>query len=200
MKLSLPDIDIDVLDRTEALAGIARDRPRASMLINGELKKHPTGVFFQNMPVDPTTKFAAFPSGKKSGSLDEAFGFVKIDLIPNSALSGVRDPAHMDEILLRRVDWSAFEREEIVTQLHHINNYFEIVGAYQPQSIEDLAALIALIRPAKQYLIGEQWPVLHKSIWKKEAGDAYFFKKSHAIAFALLIVVQLQVMLEAETW
>lgn len=190
----LPDIDIDVSDRVSALSHIPHIK--ASMLQDEELRKHPTGIFCQNMPVDPVTGLAVFPSGKKSFDIADEMGFYKIDMIPNTAYQYVNSPDHMDALLEQDTDWSLFLREDVVCQLQHINSHFEIIDAYEPASIEELACMIAIIRPGKTHLIGEPWDVVKKEIWKRD-GDQYTFKKSHAIAFAMMITVQLKSMIKA---
>jgi DNA polymerase III alpha subunit len=66
----------------------------------------------------------------------------------------------------------------------------------KPTSIEELAAVLAIIRPAKRYLIGQEWSVVKNEVWQKPAGDEYYFKKAHAIAYAHVIVVQMNLICE----
>jgi DNA polymerase III alpha subunit len=55
---------------------------------------------------------------------------------------------------------------------------------------------LALIRPAKRYLIGQSWSEVSKTIWDKNT-DGYSFKKSHAVAYAHLVVVHMNLLEEA---
>ena len=64
----------------------------------------------------------------------------------------------------------------------------------EPRSIEDLAICIALPRPGKAHLINKPRSEINREIWMKT--DNYYFKKSHAIAYASAIVVQLNLMIE----
>ena len=190
---NLPDVDIDVSERSHALAGILSTGVPASMTIDGELKKHPTGIFVQNIPTCPISGLAAFPSGKKSFDIAEELGYIKLDILPNGALLGIETPDHMDELnkKIDQIDWDWFQDEMIVCHLHHLGNYFEVVSAYEPNCVQHIAMLIAMIRPAKKHLIGEQWDVIEREIWVRGDNDDYFFKKSHAFGFAQLILVQL---------
>jgi hypothetical protein len=46
-------------------------------------------------------------------------------------------------------------------------------------------------------LIGKSWPEIMKEVWTKpETGD-YYFKKSHATAYAVAIVVQMNLICES---
>jgi DNA polymerase III alpha subunit len=66
----------------------------------------------------------------------------------------------------------------------------------KPKTIPQLAAVLAMIRPAKRYLIGKDWDSVMTEIWTKPDGDEYFFKKSHATAYAVAIVVQMNLVCE----
>lgn len=190
--IALPDIDIDVIDRSEALKPFSYID--ASMLSDDELKKHPTGVFFQDVPIDTKTGLAAFSSGAKSGDIADRMGFFKVDLINNKAYHGICNPDHLSELVAIELDWSLFDQRDVIEKLQHINNHADIVIQYMPRSILDLAIIIALIRPAKKYLIGEPWNYVQERIWIKEEG--YSFKKSHAISYALMITIQLKLLIQ----
>ena len=66
----------------------------------------------------------------------------------------------------------------------------------KPTSVEQLAAVLAVIRPAKRHLIGKDWNTVMNEVWIKPDSDEYFFKKSHAHAYAVAIVVQMNLICE----
>jgi DNA polymerase III alpha subunit len=66
----------------------------------------------------------------------------------------------------------------------------------KPRCIEELAAVLAMIRPAKRYLIGKDWKTVMSEVWTKPENEEYFFKKSHATAYAVAIVVQMNLICE----
>jgi hypothetical protein len=66
----------------------------------------------------------------------------------------------------------------------------------KPTSIEELAMVLAVIRPAKRHLIGLDWVEVKKEVWQRPAGNEYYFKKSHAHAYAAAIVVQMNLICE----
>ena len=68
------DIDIDFYDRDKALEKIPNIR--ASICKNGELQPHPSGFYFQNIPVDPITGLAAIDDEMASN-----LGLFKIDFL-----------------------------------------------------------------------------------------------------------------------
>jgi len=77
-----------------------------------------------------------------------------------------------------------------------VNGHGSILRQMIPTSIEQLGAILAMIRPAKRYLIGKDWNTVMNEIWVKPENDEYFFKKAHAIAYAHVIVVQMNLICE----
>ena len=65
----------------------------------------------------------------------------------------------------------------------------------KPTSVEQLAMVLALIRPGKRHLVGKSWTLIKRSIWD-ETDDGYSFKKAHSVSYALAIVVQMNLMVE----
>jgi DNA polymerase III alpha subunit len=53
-----------------------------------------------------------------------------------------------------------------------------------------------MIRPAKRHLIGKSWKEIMQDVWTKPENADYFFKKSHATAYAVAIVVQMNLICE----
>ena len=68
----------------------------------------------------------------------------------------------------------------------------------QPKTIEQLAAVLAIIRPAKRQLMYKEWAEIVKEVWVKPTDGSYFFKKSHAVAYAQAIVVQMNLYSKAK--
>lgn len=191
----IPDVDLDVSDRAKALESIGKFIP-ASQVVNGKLVPHNTGIYLQDIPKDPVTNLSSFEY-----KLAESLGYFKVDVITNRVYDLIHSNEELEEFLRTPVDWSwfqderFFQNEDTRYQLTHIASHKYICEMYPPSSIEDLACLIAMIRPRKKYLIGESWDAVKKVIWLKldEEKDEYFFKKSHAIAYAHLVVVHAHV-------
>ena len=81
-------------------------------------------------------------------------------------------------------------------QLYHIGNYADLVKQYKPQSVMQLAMLLAIIRPGKKHLQGQSWQQIEAEVWKPAEQEAYTFKKAHAVAFSQAIAVQLNLLVE----
>lgn len=183
------DIDIDFCDRTAALMGLPH--VDASMVDrHGEIVKHPSSVYFQDVPIDPITGFASIPYDAV-GNL----GYYKVDFLNNSIYEGVRDEGHLIELMDREPPWEFLLDRSIVEQLAHVHGHFGIVHHIKPKSIDDLAMVLALIRPGKEHLRFRPKEVVEADIWTPVEGKAWF-KRPHAIAYATSIVVQLNLMIE----
>jgi hypothetical protein len=77
-----------------------------------------------------------------------------------------------------------------------VNGHGDILRQTKPKSIEELAAVLAMIRPAKRYLVGKDWKTVMTEVWTRPENADYFFKKSHATAYAAAIVVQMNLICE----
>ena len=96
--------------------------------------------------------------------------------------------------MIQDPDWSMLTDSKVVDNLFHLNGHFNIVSKLEPKNVEQLAAVLAIIRPAKRHLMHKFWVDILKEVWKKPKDGSYFFKKSHAIAYAHAIVVQMNLM------
>jgi len=54
-----------------------------------------------------------------------------------------------------------------------------------------MAAVLAIIRPSKRYLLNKDWATINQEVWTKPADGSYYFKKSHATSYAYLVVVHM---------
>jgi hypothetical protein len=183
------DIDIDFADRQQVL-DLLNVTP-ASIIRDGKLVKHNTGVYATDIPVDPF-------SG--SASLDyndaEDRGYMKLDFLNVHVYKNVPNEAKLVD-LMREPDWTKLYDSSICAQLIHINNHYDtLLKMPEPvDSIPRLAMLLAVIRPGKRHLIGRTWKEVAMTVWDKVEGE-YSFKKAHAIAYAQLVVVNLNLLNE----
>ena len=190
MAVVTTDVDIDVYDRDSIIASMpcvaARiDRP------NGAFEKHPTGVYFQNIPRDPLTNISTLDHKAAAHH-----GYFKVDMLNVNLYSGVRNERHLVELMDREPPWDFFQFEEITDQLFHLRGHGHLLRRYPPQSVEDLAMILAIIRPSKSYLQHSGWDTIRAQAWTKSAEDTYQFSRSHGIAYGLVIVVNLNLLVE----
>ena len=94
--------------------------------------------------------------------------------------------------------WELLEAKDFSDQVFHLNGHSEILKKLKPQNIEQLAAVLAIIRPAKRQLMYKEWSEIVKEVWIKPTDGSYFFKKSHAVAYAQAIVVQMNLLAKAK--
>jgi DNA polymerase III alpha subunit len=188
-KFELPDIDIDFLDRTKILDVI--QHVPATINENGNFKKHNTGVYCHSIPYNPLTGATSIDYKEA-----ETRGYFKIDFLNVGIYKGVKDEAHLTQLLNTEPLWDLLEQDDFTNMLFHVNGHGSILRQMKPTSIEELAMILAMIRPAKRYLVGSDWSVVKNEVWTRPAGDEYFFKKSHAVAYAHAIVVQMNLICE----
>ena len=185
----MPDIDIDFIDREQALK-LFTHTP-ASRLDNGKIVKHNTGVYLHEVPVDPISGLCAVTYDRA-----DAEGYFKIDFLNVGIYKGVRDEEHLVYLMNQEPLWDLLLDDEFTNNLFHVNGHGNILRQMKPDSIEKLAAVLAVIRPAKRSLIGKEWSAVLANVWTKPTNNEYYFKKSHAIAYAHAIVVQMNLICE----
>ena len=183
----MPDVDIDFYDREKALK-LFKHTP-ASIIKNEEIEKHKTGVYFHSIPKDPVTGYASIDYKKA-----EDRGYFKIDCLNVNIYKAVKSEEELVKLMIEEPDWTMLKDKNTVDQLFHLNGHFDIVSKLEPQNIEQLAAVLAIIRPAKRNLMHKYWKDILQEVWVKPMDGSYFFKKSHAVAYAQAIVVQMNIL------
>jgi len=186
----MPDIDIDFTNREQALKLFKHTV--ASRSDNGQLVKHNTGVYLHEVPVDAVTGLCSVPYEQA-----EEQEFFKIDFLNVGLYNGVRNEEHLKQLMETEPLWDLLLQDEFVDLLFHLNGHGAILRKTCPTSVAQLAAVLAMIRPAKRNLIGKSWPEIMKEVWMKPETNDYYFKKSHATAYAVAIVVQMNLICES---
>lgn len=183
------DIDIDFGAREKILAVI--EHTPAAMRKVSPMRKHATGVHVTEVPYDPVNDMASIDYSEA-----EKRGYFKLDLLNVHVYNQVRDERHLIE-LMRDPDWSRLKNRDFVEKLIHLGNQYNALRSMpEPvDSIPRLAMFLALIRPGKKHLQGKPWKEVAKTVWDK-GNDGYTFKKSHAIAYAHLVVVHMNLLEE----
>jgi len=182
----MPDIDIDFADRTKALAVLKHVDARLDTD-----KKHNTGIYCTSIPYNPITGISTIDYKEA-----EDRGYFKIDFLNVSVYEGVKNKEHLTRLLETEPLWDLLEQDDFTNLLFHINGHGYLMREMKPTSIEELAMCLALIRPAKKHLIGKSWAEIQQTIWVKPDNGDYYFKKAHAIAYAHVIVVQMNLICE----
>jgi hypothetical protein len=181
------DIDIDLGDRDKLLA-VIKHIP-ASMRNVDPVRKHPTGVYITDIPYDPIHDMSALHYVDA-----EKRGYFKLDLLNVHVYNQVQSEEHLVE-LMSDPDWSVLKDRNTVEQLIHLGNSYDLIQRMpEPiDSIPRLAMFLAAIRPAKRHLIGRTWKDVNETVWDKDH-TGYSFKRSHAVAYAQLVVVHMNLL------
>ncbi len=184
------DVDIDLADR-EQLLKVLPHTPASIVDEKSNYTKHNTGVYVQRIPMLPLEGISAVDY-----ETAEEEGWFKLDVLNNNIYKDIRDETHLNNLMDIEPLWDLLEHEEFVKQLFHIGNYAKILAQYKPTSVEQLAMILAIIRPGKKHLIGKSWTDIAKDVWTKPVDGSYYFKHSHALAYAVAITVQMNLICE----
>ena len=187
------DIDIDFADRDEVIRLL--EVTPASILRDGKLVRHNTGVYATDVPVDPFTGQASLDY-----NLAEDRGYVKLDFLNVNLYKQVRDEAHLVE-LMQEPDWARLYDPEVCAKLMHVNGHYDLL-LQMPEPVDTiprLAMFLAIIRPAKRNLACKTWKEVAETVWDKPADDTYYFKRAHAVSYAQLVVVNMNLLVEQQT-
>lgn len=183
------DIDIDLGDRTQALAHIGH--VPASILRDGRLVKHNSGIYVTDIPVDPFTGQASIDY-----QLAEARGYVKLDLLNVSLYTQIKSEEHLTELMNQEPAWDRLYDPEFFARLIHVGSHYDTL-LKMPEAVNTIprmAMFLSVIRPAKRHLIGRKWQEVAATVWDKPSDDGYYFKKSHAVSYAHLVVVNMNLL------
>jgi DNA polymerase III alpha subunit len=189
--MNLPDVDIDFADREQVLKLIPHV-PAMQRIPNGNRQKHKTGVYFHPVPANPFNGWCDVDYQQA-----EELGFFKVDLLNVSLYQGVKSKEHLDQLSNQEPLWDLLQDNDFVNLLFHLNGHGDVLKKTCPISVEQLAAVLAMIRPAKRYLIGKPWMTIMNEVWTKPENGDYYFKKAHAVAYAVAIVAQMNLICES---
>jgi hypothetical protein len=179
------DIDIDFADRNHVLSLIQHVPARQTH--DGQPRRHNSGVYVTEIPRDPVRGCAAIDY-----DLAEQRGYFKIDFLNMSVYQLVRDPEHYQAMLDREPPWSRLWQDpEWAQQLVHVGNYTSLLAAMRPDSVTRMAAFISVIRPGKAHLQNRPWSEVFESVWDGDDSRGYTFKRSHAISYAALVALHM---------
>jgi len=183
------DIDIDTVPSFNPLSIFPW--VRSSVVRDQTLTPHPCGFHPQFIPKDFQTGLSAIPYDKA-----EDLGFMKLDFLHLHVYEHFNSRREIEQLLEVEPDWGILLLPEKQTKLFQLAKHGEILNAIRPKNIEELADVLALIRPGKS-----QYVKLYKSqkentrrILYAKGEDGFSFKRSHAIAYAMVIVLQLHLM------
>jgi hypothetical protein len=185
----LPDIDIDFANRDKALAVFKHIT--ASRWVDNTLKPHNTGVYLHSVPTHAPTNLCSAPYKEAEDN-----SWFKLDFLNVGIYNDIINEDHLHRLMEKEPLWDLLTHKEFSDKLFHVAGHNTVLEKMKPKSIEQLAAVLAMIRPAKRYLIGKEWTTVMKEVWTKPENDDYYFKKSHATAYAVGVVVHMNLICE----
>ena len=186
------DIDLDFADRTQILKLIQHTPAR--QVYQGQIRRHNSGVYVTDIPYDPINQCAAIDYDS-----EEARGYFKIDFLNMTVYQLIRDPEHYEQMQAQEPDWNRLWTDSAwAGQLVHVGNYTDLLRQMRPDSIPRMAAFISIIRPGKAHLQGRPWDQVFESVWDGDASQGYTFKKAHAISYAALVALHMNLLSQGD--
>jgi hypothetical protein len=182
------DIDIDMPDRAKVLELIQHTSAR--QVVNGKVKKHNSGIYVTDIPQDVVNACASIDYESA-----EDRGYFKLDFLNMSVYQLIRDPAHYEQMLAASTPWEKLWQDGAwASRLVHVGNYTDLLKIMKPDSIPRMAAFISIIRPGKAHLQRKPWTEVFASVWDGDESQGYTFKKSHAISYAALVSLHMNLL------
>lgn len=161
---------------------------RACLVKDEELRAHPCGVYPQNIARDAVSGLSAIPYKEA-----EEMGYLKIDFLHLGVYDYFKTREEIDALVDVEPNWNLLLIPSEQKKLFQLSNHGEILNAVKPKNIEELADVLALIRPGKKQLVklyNAQREATRRILYAKDE-KGYSFKKSHSVAYAYVIVLQL---------
>ena len=185
----MPDIDIDFADRDIILSKLQH---RVAKLDSE--KKHNTGVYATEIPHNPVDNLSTIDY-----KTAEERGYFKLDFLNVSIYKDIKNEEHLQRLMNKEPEWSLLQHDDFVNLIFHISGHGEILRKTKPSNVEQLAAVLAMIRPAKRHLVNETWQTILENVWVAPTDGSYYFKKAHAISYAMACVVHMNLVCESFT-
>jgi len=182
------DIDIDLPDRQAVLSLISHTPAR--QMHNGHVRRHNSGVYVTTIPTDPIMGCAAIDYEQA-----DKRGYFKLDFLNMSVYNLVKSPEHLDELMAAEPPWERLWTDtKWAEQLVHVGGHIQLLQQMKPDSIPRMAAFISVIRPGKAHLQRRSWEEVFAQVWDGNTQDGYTFKKAHALGYAMLVKVQMNLL------
>jgi len=181
------NFDVDIDTPTKFNARDIFPWNKASIIKDEKITPHPCGFYPQNIPLDALSNLSAIPYEQA-----EELGYFKVDFLHLSIYDYFQSRDEIIELLKIEPNWNLLLDKNNVSKLFQLSKHYDLLIKLKPSCIEDLADAIALIRPGKYNLVPlylKQKEVIKSILY--EQSDEFSFKRSHAIAYAHVIVLQL---------
>ena len=186
------DIDLDFPDRMQALSLI---RHTPATIVNGDkISKHNSGVYVTSVPTDALSGNASIDY-----KIAEERGYFKFDFLNLNLYQQIKSEKHLDILMNTEPDWTKLYDEEFCSKLIHVGNHYNLLLQmnYVVDSIEKMAAFLAVIRPAKRHLLHMSFEEMSETVWDRNV-EGYTFRRSHAVAYSTLVVVNMNLLSVAD--
>ena len=182
------DVDLDFSDR-EKILKLIKHIPATIEKPNGNRIKHNSGVYVTDIPIDPINKISNIDY-----EAAEKRGYIKLDFLNVGIYNQIQSEEELDILMNIDPPWARLLDQKFCERVIHLGNHYDIVKLMKPTSIDQLAIILAIIRPGKRHLVGKSWSEIAKTVWEKTTDGTYAFKKSHSFSYAFLVIVHINIL------
>ena len=104
----------------------------------------------------------------------------------------IKNTTHYQEMIDASPPWDRLWQDtKWSKQLVHVGNYTDLLKSMRPNTIPQMAAFISIIRPGKAHLQNKSWLEVFTSVWDGDSSLGYTFKKAHAVSYAALVALHM---------
>lgn len=180
------DIDIDISPNTKI--GEIFNWTRASLVKNETLQPHPCGYYPQNIAVDAYTNLAAIPYAEAENA-----GYFKLDFLHLHFYQNFSSRHEIDRLLQLPPDWGLLQLPSVQEKLFQLAKHGDLLVEVAPRDVDELADVMALIRPGKKVLLGlyKKDKINTRKLLYAPDENGFAFKRAHSYAYAMVVVLQL---------
>ena len=143
----MPDIDLDFANRTAILDKIKH--VPAAIINDTEIRKHNTGVYCHNIPVNPFNKLASIDYRQA-----EDRGYFKIDFLNVNLYNQIENNQQLLDLMNREPQWDQLYEQSFCEQLIHIGNHYDTLISMPEAvtSIDRMAMFLAIIQIGRAHV------------------------------------------------
>jgi hypothetical protein len=91
-----------------------------------------------------------------------------------------------------------WEDKMFCDQVIHVNGHHNLMVKLKPDTMTRMAMFLAVMRPGKAHLQNYDWKQIAEQVWTKPGDGSYYFKKAHAVAYAHLVAIHINLLEEGK--
>ena len=121
-------------------------------------------------------------------------GYFKLDF-PNVIIyKDVKDETHLTSPMRKEPSWELLETG--LPTKFFVSGLSDPIETIEVHPVEQLAATLAIALSAQRHSANEDWKTILEEVWINPTNGEYYFKKAHALSYAVACVVHMNLICE----